>query len=76
MLQRARQLQRAQHLLQVAAIALEGGPVTLRGGGAEQLIGNRHVPLAQLYDLSAHPLIVTLGERHQTQQCIGDAAAR
>ena len=71
----ARQLQRAKHLLQVAAITLEGGPETLRGLGAEQLVGNRYVPLAQLRDLRAHPLIVALGERHQAQQRIGDAAA-
>ena len=46
MLERARQLQRAQHLLQVAAIALEGGAITLRALGAEELGGDGQMTVA------------------------------
>ena len=76
MLERARQLQRAQHLLQVAAIALEGGAITLRALGAEELGGDCKMTVAQLGDFRAHALVLALGERHEAQQCIRDAAAR
>jgi len=33
------------------------------------------VPLAQLSDFGADPRVVTLGERHEAQQCVRDTAA-
>ena len=69
-----RQVQRAHHLLQVAAVLVEGGAVIARRVRAQQLVGDAEVTLAQLRELLQHALVLALGERHDTQQRISHAA--
>ena len=72
----ARELHCVQNALEVAAIAVELLQVLLRDGLLEQRRGDRRMSRAQVRDLPEVGVVLTLGERDETQQRIGHAAAR
>ncbi len=72
---RAGQLHGVQDALDVVAVPIHGRQVQRGVLRRQQRLGNGGVALAQRLHLALVALILLLGEHHQAQQRIGDAAA-